>query len=50
HHADILILKNTKDAICISICYTATVIASAFMHSRTTSDQFLSMHLFLGFF
>lgn len=36
-----LILKNTKDAIRVSICHTATVIANAFMHSGTTSDQFL---------
>lgn len=41
NHADMLILKNTKDAIRVSICHTATVIANGFMHSGTTSDQFL---------
>lgn len=38
---DMLVLKNTKDAIRVSICHTATVIANGFMHSGTTSDQFL---------
>lgn len=41
NHTDMLILKNTKDSIRVSICHTATVIANAFMHSGTTSDQFL---------
>ena len=41
NHTDMMILKNTKDAIRVSICHTATVIANAFMHSGTTSDQFL---------
>jgi len=41
NHSDMLILKNTKDAIRVSICHTATVIANAYMHSGTTSDQFL---------
>jgi hypothetical protein len=41
NHTDMLILKATKDAIRVSICHTATVIANAFMHSGTTSDQFL---------
>lgn len=45
NHADMLILKNTKDAIRVSICHTATVIANAFMHSGTTSDQFLRDNL-----
>ncbi|KAJ9599449.1 hypothetical protein L9F63_010064 [Diploptera punctata] len=40
-----LILKNTKDAIRVSICHTATVIANAYMHSGTTSDQFLRDNL-----
>ena len=39
--SDLLILKQTKDAIRVSVCHTATVIANAFMHSGTTSDQFL---------
>lgn len=38
---DMLILKNTKDAIRVSVCHTATVIANGFMHAGTTSDQFL---------
>ncbi|XP_013136145.1 PREDICTED: 26S proteasome non-ATPase regulatory subunit 1 [Papilio polytes] len=45
NHADMLILKNTKDAIRVSICHTATVIANAFMHAGTTSDQFLRDNL-----
>ena len=39
--SDLLILKQTKDAIRVSVCHTATVIANALMHSGTTSDQFL---------
>lgn len=39
--SDLLILKQTKDAIRVSVCHTATVIANAFMHCGTTSDQFL---------
>lgn len=38
---DMLILKNTKEAIRVSVCHTATVIANGFMHAGTTSDQFL---------
>lgn len=45
NHSDMLILKNTKDAIRVSICHTATVIANAYMHSGTTSDQFLRDNL-----
>jgi len=45
NHADLLILKNTKDVIRNSICHTATVIANAFMHSGTTSDTFLRNNL-----
>ncbi|KAF4528583.1 hypothetical protein B566_EDAN015803 [Ephemera danica] len=45
NHTDMLILKATKDAIRVSICHTATVIANAFMHSGTTSDQFLRENL-----
>lgn len=45
NHTDMLILKNTKDAIRVSICHTATVIANAYMHSGTTSDQFLRENL-----
>ncbi|KAK7582106.1 hypothetical protein V9T40_013551 [Parthenolecanium corni] len=42
---DMLILKNTKDAIRVSVCHTATVIANGFMHAGTTSDQFLRDNL-----
>ncbi|XP_026682841.1 26S proteasome non-ATPase regulatory subunit 1-like [Diaphorina citri] len=42
---DMLILKNTKESIRVSICHTATIIANAFMHSGTTSDQFLRDNL-----
>ncbi|KAK5645712.1 hypothetical protein RI129_004176 [Pyrocoelia pectoralis] len=45
NHADLLILKQTKEAIRVSICHTATVIANGFMHSGTTSDQFLRDNL-----
>ncbi|XP_033208958.1 26S proteasome non-ATPase regulatory subunit 1 isoform X1 [Belonocnema kinseyi] len=45
NHTDMLVLKNTKDAIRVSICHTATVIANAYMHSGTTSDQFLRDNL-----
>jgi len=45
NHADLLILKNTKDIVRNSICHTATVIANAFMHCGTTSDTFLRNNL-----
>eukprot|EP00112_Aurelia_sp_Birch-Aquarium-sp1_P023095 Seg675.34_Seg675.31 transcript_id=Seg675.34_Seg675.31/GoldUCD/mRNA.D3Y31 product="26S proteasome non-ATPase regulatory subunit 1" protein_id=Seg675.34_Seg675.31/GoldUCD/D3Y31 len=45
NHADLLVLKSTKDAIRSSICHTATVISNAFMHSGTTSDTFLRSNL-----
>ena len=38
---DPLILKGTKDAVRVSICHTATVIANGFMHCGTTHDAFL---------
>merc|ERR1719319_1679902 len=44
-HTDPLILKTTKDAVRVSICHTATVIANGFMHSGTTHDQFLRDNL-----
>lgn len=43
--ADLLILKNTKDAVRNSVCHTATVMANAFMHCGTTCDQFLRDNL-----
>jgi len=42
---DMNILKQTKEAVRVSICHTATVIANAFMHTGTTSDQFLRDNL-----
>merc|ERR1712168_625970 len=42
---DMLILKNTKDAVRNSVCHTATVIANSFMHCGTTCDQFLRENL-----
>uniref|UniRef100_A0A1L8DSW1 26S proteasome non-ATPase regulatory subunit 1 n=1 Tax=Nyssomyia neivai TaxID=330878 RepID=A0A1L8DSW1_9DIPT len=45
NHADLQILRATKEAVRVSICHTATVIANAFMHSGTTSDQFLRDNL-----
>ncbi|KAL7991133.1 hypothetical protein Chor_014563, partial [Crotalus horridus] len=41
NNTDLMILKNTKDAVRNSVCHTATVIANSFMHCGTTSDQFL---------
>lgn len=43
--SDLMILKQTKDSVRVSICHTATVIANSFMHSGTTSDQFLRDNL-----
>lgn len=45
NHTDLLILKNTKDAVRNSVCHNATVIANGFMHCGTTSDQFLRDNL-----
>merc|ERR1719394_1318760 len=44
-HTDPLILKQTKDAVRVSICHTATVIANGLMHAGTTHDQFLRDNL-----
>ena len=43
--ADLMILKNIKEAVRNSVCHTATVMANSFMHSGTTSDQFLRDNL-----
>ena len=45
NHTDLLILKQAKEASRVNICHTATVISNAFMHSGTTSDQFLRDNL-----
>ncbi|XP_048588551.1 26S proteasome non-ATPase regulatory subunit 1 [Nematostella vectensis] len=45
NHADLLILKNTKDSARNSVCHTATVIANSYMHCGTTSDTFLRNNL-----
>uniref|UniRef100_A0A2K6AYB8 26S proteasome non-ATPase regulatory subunit 1 n=1 Tax=Macaca nemestrina TaxID=9545 RepID=A0A2K6AYB8_MACNE len=45
NNTDLMILKNTKDAVRNSVCHTATVIANSFMHCGTTSDQFLRDNL-----
>ncbi|XP_001981381.3 26S proteasome non-ATPase regulatory subunit 1 [Drosophila erecta] len=45
NYADLQVLRGTKEAVRVSICHTATVIANAFMHSGTTSDQFLRDNL-----
>jgi 26S proteasome regulatory subunit N2 len=42
---DLLVLKNTKDAVRNSVCHNATVMANALMHCGTTSDQFLRDNL-----
>ena len=38
---DMLILKQTKDAVRVSVCHYATVVANGFMHCGTTHDSFL---------
>merc|ERR1711970_318929 len=38
-------MGQTKDAVRVSICHTATVIANGLMHSGTTYDQFLRDNL-----
>jgi len=43
--SDLAILKQTKDAVRVTICHTGTVIANGFMHTGTTSDQFLRENL-----
>ncbi|PIK59554.1 26S proteasome non-ATPase regulatory subunit 1 [Apostichopus japonicus] len=43
--ADMLILKNTKEAVRNSVCHNATVIANSFMHCGTTCDSFLRENL-----
>lgn len=43
--SDMLILKNTKDAVRNSVCHNATVIANSFMNCGTTCDQFLRDNL-----
>ncbi|CAF0923796.1 unnamed protein product [Rotaria sp. Silwood1] len=45
NHADLLILKQIKDAVRNSVCHTATVIANGYMLSGTTSDQFFRDNL-----
>ena len=44
-HSDPLILKQTKDAVRVSICHTATLIANGFMHCGTAHDNFLRDNL-----
>ncbi|CAL4157776.1 unnamed protein product, partial [Meganyctiphanes norvegica] len=44
-YTNMLILKHSKEAVRASVCHTATVIANAFMHTGTTSDQFLRDNL-----
>ena len=44
-HTDPLILKQTKDAVLVSVCHTAKVIANGLMHNGTTHDQFLRDNL-----
>ena len=39
--SDMLILKQTKDAVRVSVCHFATVVANGFMHCGTTHDAFL---------
>ncbi|CAF0840569.1 unnamed protein product [Didymodactylos carnosus] len=45
NHADLLILKQVKDAVRNSVCHTATVIANGYMLCGTTSDQFFRDNL-----
>ncbi|KAJ7324656.1 hypothetical protein JRQ81_017676 [Phrynocephalus forsythii] len=50
NNTDLMILKNTKDAVRNSVCHTATVIANSFMHCGTTTatTQKLSSISFLS--
>ena len=43
--SDLLVLKNTKEAVRNSVCHNATVIANSLMHCGTTCDQFLRDNL-----
>ncbi len=43
--SDMHILKQTKDAVRVSVCHNATVIANGFMHCGTTHDSFLRDNL-----
>merc|ERR1739846_85264 len=43
--SDMLILKQTKDAVRVSVCHFATVVANGFMHCGTTHDAFLRDNL-----
>lgn len=43
--SDMLILKQTKDAVRVSVCHYATVVANGFMHCGTTHDAFLRYHI-----
>jgi 26S proteasome regulatory subunit N2 len=45
NHADLAILKNTKEHVRNSITHTATVIANGYMHCGTTVDTFLRSNL-----
>lgn len=45
NHTDMLILKQSKEAVRNSVCHSATVIANGLMHCGTTSDQFLRDNL-----
>jgi len=45
NHTDMLILKQTKDAVRNSVCHSATVIANGLMSCGTTSDTFLRDNL-----
>ncbi len=42
---DMLILKQTKDAVRVSVSHYATVVANGFMHCGTTHDSFLRDNL-----
>ena len=43
--SDPQVLRQTKDAVRVSVCHTATVIANGFMHCGTTHDSFLRDNL-----
>ena len=45
NRTDLQVLKQTKDAVRVSACHTATILANAFMHCGTTSDIFLRENL-----
>ena len=45
NHADLNVLKQTKEQVRQLVCHTATILTNAFMHCGTTMDVFLRDNL-----